>query len=66
MKKYQSFLTDFFSVLGGKIFYIFELACFRNEAPPLASRRNWRAIQSRVMSFNQLVDNEDLLRRDIF
>ena len=29
---YQSFLSEFFSVFGGEIFDIFELACLRNGA----------------------------------
>ena len=29
-KKYQSFLSENFSVFGGESFYIFEFACFRN------------------------------------
>ena len=31
MKKYQNFLSENFHFFGGKIFSVFEQACFRNE-----------------------------------
>ena len=31
MKQYQTILSESLSLFGGKIFSVFELACFRNE-----------------------------------
>ena len=48
-EKYENFLSENFPFFGGKIFSIFELACFRNVSP--RKYMSWVLIKSASMRY---------------